>query len=101
MSPAPKPLVETAFDRSAIHVLTLTGACSAAILEAVCSGLAEADARLAGLKLDVVGDMAEATLRLTGVSCEAARGFSDRLAGRPGVLSARVEHHLLRSGPIA
>jgi hypothetical protein len=101
MSPAAKAPVPNAFDQDAIHLLTLTGAGATAILDALSTGLAAADARLAGLRLDVVGDVAEATLRLTGVSCEDARSFSDRLAGRPGVLSARVEHHLLRPGAMA
>ena len=87
---------EEAFDRGAIHVMTLTGASSAAILEAVLAGLSETGADLCGLTLRFVDKLAEASLRLTGVSCAAARSFSDRMAAQPGVLSSRVEHHLLR-----
>jgi hypothetical protein len=85
-----------AYDAGAVHVLTLTASNGPALLEAVTKGLAEAGADLAALTLRAAGQVAEATLRLTGVSCAAARDFADRMADRPGVLSSRVEHHLLR-----
>lgn len=84
------------FDYGAVHVMIMTGASSAAILEALLSGLAATGADLAALTLRVIDARMEASLRLTGVSCAAARAFSDRMACQPGILSSRVEHHLLR-----
>ena len=91
--PAPR---EDPFELNAVHVMTLTAASSAALLDSVAAGVTEAQADLVALSLRSVGPIAEATLRLTGLSCAAARGFADIMAQRAGVLSSRVEHHLLR-----
>jgi hypothetical protein len=85
-----------AFDRGAVHVLTLTAQDPRLALTALQAGLATTAAELSGLTLNALGQVAEATLRLTRLSCAEARSFSDRLAAEPGVLSARVEHHLFR-----
>ncbi len=87
---------DDAFDRNAIHVMTFTAADADAALSAVQNELATAGARLSGLSLSTFDQIVEGVLRLTDISCAAARACSDRLATRPGVLGARVEHHLFR-----
>jgi hypothetical protein len=91
----PRPREEP-FELSAVHVMTITAASPASLLDSVAAGVTEARADLVALSLRSVGPIAEATVRLTGLSCAAARGFADLMALRAGVLSSRVEHHLLR-----
>jgi|HubBroStandDraft_3_1064219.scaffolds.fasta_scaffold583638_1 hypothetical protein len=90
------PQPDDAFDRNAIHVMTFTAADAGAALSAVQTELATAGARLSGLSLSAFDQVVEGVLRLTDISSATARACSDRLATRPGVLGARVEHHLFR-----
>jgi hypothetical protein len=93
-TPPSEPL--DALDRNAIHVMTFTAASAGAALAAVQDELATAGAKLSGLSLSALGQIVEGVMRLTGISCAKARACSDRFAARPGVLGARVEHHLFR-----
>jgi hypothetical protein len=88
---------DEAFDRDAIHVMTFTAADAGAALAAVQGELAAAGAQLSALSLSAIDQVVQGTLRLTHISCASARTCSDRLASRPGVLGAKVEHHLFRS----
>jgi|GEM_PF-3301029 len=90
------PATDDPFDRGAIHVMTFTAADAGSALAAVQGELAAAGADLSGLSLSAYERIVEGTLRLTNISCAKARDCSDRLAARPGVLGARVEHHLFR-----
>jgi hypothetical protein len=96
-SKLPPARLDDAFDRDAIHVMTFTAADAGAALAAVRDELAEAGADLSGLSLHSLDAMVEGTLRLTNLTCAKARDCSDRLASRPGVFGARVEHHLYRT----
>ena len=93
----PPQRLDDAFDRDAVHVMTFTAADAGAALAAVRAELAEAGADLSGLSLHALDARVEGTLRLTNLTCAKARDCSDRLASRPGVFGARVEHHLYRS----
>lgn len=88
--------LDEAFDRRAIHVMTFTAADAEAALSAVQAELITSGAELAGLSLKAFDEMVEGALRLTNLTCAKARACSDRLAARPGVLGAKVEHHLFR-----
>lgn len=92
----PNPRLDDAFDRAAVHVMTFTAADAGAALSAVRETLAEAGAELSGLSLHALDARIEGALRLTNLTCARARDCSDRLAARPGVFGARVEHHLYR-----
>ena len=96
-SPHPlTPVTDDAFDANAVHVMTFSAADAQAALAAVREELAAVGAELSSLSLSHVGDAIGGALRLTHLSCVEARACADRLAGRPGMFGARVEHHLYR-----
>jgi hypothetical protein len=97
-SPHPlTPVTDDAFGANAVHVMTFSAADAQAALAAVREELAAGGAQLSSLSLNTISEVVGGALRLTNLSCAEARACADRLAGRPGVLGARVEHHLYRA----
>jgi hypothetical protein len=97
----PKAARDEGFEREAVHVMTFTAADSGAALSAVQGELALSGGDLNGLTLQRRDRLVEGVLRVSNLTCARARASSDRLAAAPGVLSARVEHHLYRTGRAA
>lgn len=95
-STSPTASPDDVFDRSAVHVMTFTAADAIAALAAVQGEVAAAGGRLSSLSLSALDQVVEGTLRVTNLTCARARACSDGLAARPGVLAAKVEHHLMR-----
>lgn len=87
---------EDVFDRNAVHVMTFTATDASVALAAVRDELATEGAQLSSFSLNALNQVVDGTLRLTNLSCARARACADRLAARPGVHGARVEHHLYR-----
>lgn len=78
------------------HLLRFTARDVAAALEAAHTSLDRTGAEVRALTIHPLGDWAEGVLRVGLLDEAAARALSDRLAGRPGVLSAQVEHQWVR-----
>ena len=81
----------------ALHVVLVCASHARAALLAIEESLGASEAELCGLSLKPVGRIVEGVLRLRGLDEAAAERLAERLAGRLGVHSARVEHHWGRS----
>jgi len=78
------------------HLLRFTARDAAAALAAAHACLAQTPAQVRTLTIHPLGSWAEGVLRVGQLDETAARALSDHLAGRPGVLSAQVEHQWVR-----
>jgi len=80
----------------ATHVLSIRASDSRRCLEAILDA-SGAEAEIRNVALRAQGADVEATLRLTELTCPEAREVCARIAERPGIEYARIEHHLLIS----
>lgn len=96
---APDPGPETApnvalEDAPAVHVVTIGArdwrTCLAAIEATVLPA-----AEIVTFSLQPVSDQISATLRFRRVSSQEARRIVEAMTDRPGILTARIEHHLI------